>query len=244
LIRTLLDRVEASAALPAELRRLYDGDLGFREGVSANFVETLDGVVSYALPGQEGGGVISGRDPGDRFIMDLLRASADAIVVGAKTFAAVPASATWVPGEIYPAARGAYAAYRREELGKVRPPLLVVVSGLGRVALPEGAVRMASPEEVVPRLRAEFGARHILLEGGPRLFGEFVAAGGVDELFLTLSPQLAGRATGGGRPGLIEGLGFTPEQAPWLRLASVKVGERGHLYLRYGAAAPPFTVHG
>src|SRR6185437_11516275 len=101
----------------------------------------------------------------------------------------------------------------------------------------------------VPRLRAEFGARHILLEGGPRLFGEFVAAGGVDELFLTLSPQLAGRATGGGGGGgggrgLMGGLGFTPEQAPWLRLASVKVGERGHLYLRYGAAAPPFTVHG
>jgi len=244
LIRTLLERVPPAVPLPAALRRWYDGDLGFREGVSANFVETLDGVVSYALPGQEGGGVISGRDPGDRFIMDLLRASADAIVVGAKTFAAVPASARWLPGELYPPAREAYAAYRREVLGKERPPLLVIVSASGRVLLPESALLVSSPEAVVPRLRTEFGARHILLEGGPHLFGGFVAQGLVDELFLTLSPQLAGRATGAPRPGLIEGQGFSPEKAPWLELASVKLGERGHLYLRYGTAAPPFTVHG
>lgn len=237
MIRTLFERVAPAVPLPAALRRWYDGDLGFCEGVSANFVETLDGVVSFALPGQEGGGVISGRDPGDRFIMDLLRASADVIVVGARTFAAVPASAQWLPGEIYPAAREAYAAYRREVLKKPEPPKLVVVSASGRVALPAGAVLMRSRAGMIERLRGELGARHILLEGGPQLFGEFVAAAEVDELFLTLSPQLAGRAAGSGRPGLVEGVGFTPENAPWLGLASVKLGERGHLYLRYATGS-------
>jgi hypothetical protein len=50
-----------------------------------NFVSTLDGVVSYKIKGHAGGSTISGSDPGDRFIMGLLRASADAVMVGART---------------------------------------------------------------------------------------------------------------------------------------------------------------
>jgi riboflavin biosynthesis pyrimidine reductase len=73
----------------------------------------------------------------------------------------------------------------------------------------------------------------VLCEGGPRLLGSLLAARAVDELFLTLAPQVAGRADDGARPGLVSGHAFEPETAPWARLVGVKHhGE--HLYLRYG----------
>ena len=93
LVRTLIDcdQDHIEPALSPGLRDLYDGDLGFRASsterpfVIANFVSTLDGVVSYGIKGRAGGATISGSDPGDRFIMGLLRASADAVMVGART---------------------------------------------------------------------------------------------------------------------------------------------------------------
>jgi riboflavin biosynthesis pyrimidine reductase len=41
-------------------------------------------------------------------------------------------------------------------------------------------------------LRARFGVRTLLCEGGPHLNAQLLAAGLVDELFLSLSPLLAG----------------------------------------------------
>ena len=90
-IRTLFERQEPPVpVLPDDLRLAYGGDLHFalasgRPQVIGNFVCTLDGVVSYAIPGKSGGGDISGFNEGDRFIMGLLRASADAVMVGAAT---------------------------------------------------------------------------------------------------------------------------------------------------------------
>src|SRR5580700_9495980 len=92
-IRTLFttEPTRDGFTLPEGLRALYDGDLYFPAGpaerpyVIENFVETLDGVVSFNLPGQSSGGEISGRNEGDRFIMGLLRASADAVMVGSGT---------------------------------------------------------------------------------------------------------------------------------------------------------------
>jgi riboflavin biosynthesis pyrimidine reductase len=70
----------------------------------------------------------------------------------------------------------------------------------------------------------------VLCEGGPHLMGDLVAADSVDELFLTIAPQLVGR--GDDRLGLVEGVGLAPTDAPWFSLASVKrAGE--HLFLRY-----------
>jgi riboflavin biosynthesis pyrimidine reductase len=63
-----------------------------------------------------------------------------------------------------------------------------------------------------------------------------VANGCVDELFLTIAPQVAGRNSQPLRPGFIAGVEFLPEAAPWLDIVSVK--ERGnHLYLRYSAGS-------
>ncbi|MEI9968234.1 MAG: dihydrofolate reductase family protein [Terracidiphilus sp.] len=126
LVRTLIDcdgeRVEP--ALPQELRELYDGDLHFsassaaRPFVLANFVSTLDGVVSYEMNGNSGGSAISGSDPADRFIMGLLRASADAVIVGARTLQAVSSESLWTPESTYPDAKRFYAEYRVNALGQ------------------------------------------------------------------------------------------------------------------------------
>jgi riboflavin biosynthesis pyrimidine reductase len=81
-------------------------------------------------------------------------------------------------------------------------------------------------------LYARLGVRRLLHEGGPTLFGQFLAAEAVDELFLTLSPQIAGRGANAIRPGLVQRMEFMPDNAPWLQLLSVKQRAE-HLYLRY-----------
>ncbi|MGH9359911.1 MAG: RibD family protein [Terriglobia bacterium] len=136
-ITTLLDRqpVLSSSKLTEGLRTLYNGDLHFpvavdRPYVIANFAATLDGVVSYNIEGQSAGGEISGHNEGDRFIMGLLRASADAVLVGSRTFHEVNPRHLWMPEHIYPEAGSLYKAFRDKEL---KHPLLVIVSGTGRV---------------------------------------------------------------------------------------------------------------
>ena len=75
----------------------------------------------------------------------------------------------------------------------------------------------------------------LLHEDGLTLFGSFVADGCVDELFLTVGPQVAGRnMQQPPRPGFIAGVEFFPETAPWLGIVSVKQ-QGNHLYL-YNAA--------
>ena len=281
-IRTLVDRDmdKSKPSLPRGLRDLYDGDLHFqtppveRPFVFANFVSTLDGVVSYAVKGQADGSVISGSDPADRFIMGLLRASADAIMVGAQTVHDTGPQSLWTPEAIYPDAKHLYAEYRMNVLRKTQYPLLVVVTGSGKLDLaraifrtPEartvvmttprgrdalataGAAKLPSllihaldsssgsldPMSMLQLLHAEDGIRCLLHEGGPSLFGKFMAAQAVDELFLTLSPQIAGRMSDAKRPALVQGTEFMPERAPWFQLLSVKQSA-DHLYLRYQRA--------
>ena len=72
----------------------------------------------------------------------------------------------------------------------------------------------------------------LLHEGGPTLFGQFLSAEAVDELFMTLSPQIAGRKADAIRPALVQGLDFMPDRAPWFQLLSVRQ-KAEHLYLRY-----------
>ncbi len=58
-----------------------------------------------------------------------------------------------------------------------------------------------SPDAAMRDLRAR-GVRALLCEGGPRLNRSLLAAGLVDELFLTLAPMLAGNAVA---PRIVEG---------------------------------------
>ncbi len=263
--------------LSEPLRRLYGGDLHFtatrgRPTVIGNFVSTLDGVVSFRLPGRSGGGEISGFSAADRFVMGLLRSRADAVMVASTTLHE-DSGHVRTPGFIYAEGRELYAALRRDVLGRRDEPLNVIVTGSGGLDLSEptfhtpglatvvvtteeggrrlradhGAglsvtrVRAVAPSGRVPPsavldvLHREFGVRLLLHEGGPTLFGSFLAARMVDELFLTVAPQVAGRA-GEARPGFAEGASFLPETAPWFDLVSVKQAGH-HLLLRLGARA-------
>jgi len=72
----------------------------------------------------------------------------------------------------------------------------------------------------------------ILVEGGPQLMGDFFAEQALDELFLTLAPQIAGRDGQVERPGLVMGKRFAPAHPLWGTLISVKRSD-SHLFLRY-----------
>ena len=88
---------------PEQLATLYGGAIGLDEPcVVANFVESLDGVVavprlprSHALLGDE--------SDADRFVLALVRACADAVVVGSGTLLASP-NGTWRVDRAYPPA--------------------------------------------------------------------------------------------------------------------------------------------
>ena len=75
----------------------------------------------------------------------------------------------------------------------------------------------------------------VLTEGGPTLFGSFVAAGVVDELFLTVSPLLAGRPDPDDRLQLIEEAPLLPDAGVDGRLLSARRAG-SHLFLRYELA--------
>ncbi len=124
--------------LPLELSSLY-GPLQFplhagRPYVIANFVSTLDGVVSLEIPGRSGGGEISGFNPHDRMVMGLLRAVADAVIVGAGTLRAASADHLWTAAYISPGLAEAYQELRTA-MGKSEPPLNVVVTARAEIDL-------------------------------------------------------------------------------------------------------------
>jgi riboflavin biosynthesis pyrimidine reductase len=101
--------------------------------VFSNFVSTLDGVVSLQVKGHSGGGDISGFSGQDRMVMGLLRAAADAIIVGSGTLAADPKH-LWTPQAICPELGDDYRRFA-DAMGKPRAALNVIVSAAGTVNL-------------------------------------------------------------------------------------------------------------
>lgn len=77
----------------------------------------------------------------------------------------------------------------------------------------------------------------VLVEGGPRLLGDFYAARLIDEQFLTLAPQIAGRDAGDRRLSLVMGKAFAPRDPLWGTLIDVRRGS-SHLFLRYSFHEP------
>jgi riboflavin biosynthesis pyrimidine reductase len=256
--------------LPDELASIY-GHLQLpphpgRPYLAANFVTTLDGVVSLDTSGHMGGGEISGFNHHDRMVMGLLRAVADAVIVGAGTLRASP-DHLWTAEYIYPPLASAYKRLRAT-LGKREPPLNVFVTARGEldpdmrvfrsgevpvliVTTANGMRRMRNtglpPSVEISRIDTDtlLSARAIvdsvsrvrrsdviLIEGGPHLMASFFAERILDELFLTLAPQVAGRNHVAERPGLVSGRNFAPENPLWGALVSVKRGG-SHLFLRY-----------
>jgi riboflavin biosynthesis pyrimidine reductase len=72
----------------------------------------------------------------------------------------------------------------------------------------------------------------ILVEGGPRLLGDFYAQRLIHEQFLTLAPQIAGREVSDGRLSLVMRKTFAPRDARWGTLIDVR-RSKSHLFLRY-----------
>ena len=128
-------------SLPTDLKHLY-GRLGFPErAVYSNFVSSLDGVVTLGSK-PSAGSIISGKDPADRFFMGLLRACADAVLLGAGTMRATPGH-LWTPAHVYPALATEFTALR-SALGRSAEPPLVVLTASGELdfahpALAKGA---------------------------------------------------------------------------------------------------------
>ena len=206
-----------------------------RPHVLANFISSADGRAA-----------IQGRSAplssdGDRAMFHTLRERVDAIIAGTGTLKAERY------GRLI---RDEDAQRRRVERGLEAQPLACVVSRSGMLPLdiplfeeervvlfaPEtvGAVEtvLLDPDEITPatvlnRLRTDYGVSTLLCEGGPTLFGSLIHERVVDELFLTLSPKLAG---GGTAPTISSGT----ELASPAALEPTWVLERaGSLFLRF-----------
>jgi len=127
--------------------------------------------------------------------------------------------------------------------GDVRALIITTTAGAKRLreqhapdsveirAIGGNATTIAASAILAEACRTHPGKR-ILVEGGPRLLGDFYAAHLLDEQFLTLAPQIAGRDTGDGRFSLVMGKLFAPDDALWGNLTDLRHGS-GQLFLRY-----------
>ena len=168
----------------------------------SNFVSSIDGVATLG-EGTSAGSMISGKYPADRFLMALLRACADAVLLGAGTLRATPGH-LWTPAHVFPQQADSFAGLRRS-LGRGPEPKLVVITARGmvdasHVAIQHGALIFTTrrgadacrPEvpascevvatgegdevdlaAVIDELRNR-NLGVLLTEGGPHLMGELI----------------------------------------------------------------------
>jgi riboflavin biosynthesis pyrimidine reductase len=233
----------ATVEIPALLAQL---DLAERAGderpyVIANFVASADG--SATLDGVSG----ALGDDGDHEMFHGLREQVDAVLAGTGTLSA----------EHYGRlVRTPERVERRLAHGLAPNPLLCIITRSGVIpdiplledpessvivytgapveitARAEVEVVPVDPAELTPltalrHLRAERGIRSVLCEGGPTLFDALLQPRAVDELFLTLTPKLAG-----GGPGLRITAG-SPLATPAELIPEWVLERSGSLFLRY-----------
>jgi riboflavin biosynthesis pyrimidine reductase len=216
-------------------------------GLRVNFIASADGSVSA-------GGVSRGlQTPGDNRVFAALRDLADVVVAGSGTvltegYAMVNLSAAKQQRrrELGLAETLTTAVVSRSLLldpkaplfhGAVSDPRTIVLSCAAadaqrRAALEAVAdVIICGDDKVEPTLvraaLAERGLLHVLCEGGPTLFTEFIQAEVVDEMCLTVSPLLVGPGPSRIVAGQPWGIGLV-----WMRLAGL-LEEDGALFCRY-----------
>jgi riboflavin biosynthesis pyrimidine reductase len=223
-----------------------------RPRVLNNMVSTVDGRAS--IGGRSG--PIAG--PADRELFHALRTPVDAVMAGAGTMR-VERYGRIIRDEARRRLRrergltdeplacivSASLALPPDLPLLAEPEAHVVVLTPSEAELPPSAahveyIRTASDAELdLPRalseLRRRFGVEVLLCEGGPHLNGQLLAGGLVDELFLSLSPKLAG-----GDPPEGEALriaaGEEFEEPFELHLLGA-LEHDSHLFLRYGVSA-------
>jgi riboflavin biosynthesis pyrimidine reductase len=232
-----------------------------RPHVILNMVSTVDGHAT--LDGRSG--PLS--DSADRALFHALRLAVDAVMAGAATVR-VERYGRIIPDASRRQARVARGL--REEpfacivsgrlaLGDeipllAEPAARVVILTQSSASLPPDAaaaevdyIRTARDGQLdlpaaLAELRTRFGVHTLLCEGGPHLNAQLLRAGLVDELFLSLSPLLAGGAPPNRNPAHPEALRILagPELSPpvALRLLGVLEHDSG-LFLRYGVHGRP-----
>ena len=160
-LQTLFGR--APDDLPEALSTSYGGGLGLaRSALYANFVATIDGIAAIAdVPASSK--IIGGQDEGDRFVMALLRASADAVLTGAGTFR--QHRGPWTAPAIVPGSADAFAELRRRE-GRSESPVLAIVTASGEVEPKPGQETIVlTTEKGAPSVPAGFS--EVLAIGDP-----------------------------------------------------------------------------
>lgn len=216
-----------------------------RPFVAVNFAATVDGRIALGgRPGAIG-------DDGDTEVFRRLRTQADALLVGTGTLAAEQYSRPIRRAELR-AAREAIGLAPVPPLvviarsGRLpleiplfqdpdahaivytevatEPPAVPARVELQRIDPAAGEPTLTA---ALRHLRREHGVRSLLCEGGPQLLSGLLHEGLVDELFLTVAPQLAG---GGGEPTLTGGTAL-PSPAELTLVWALE--RRGSLYLRY-----------
>lgn len=235
---------------PVDDNMLTDWHLGAtvapgRAWVRMNFVSSIDGSA-----GREGAsGQLSG--DADKRVFEILRRVCDVVLVGAGTVRAEgygpmrvsETSARWRAGNGRPEHPVFAIPSARADLdpgsrifteAPVRPIVFTVGSAPAerRRALAEVAEVILCGDEVLdPAVMVsaltERGLPQVLCEGGPHLHGSMLAAGVLDEMFLTVSPVLEG---GGGLGRIVAG--EPAERGQHMHLVSVLTSE-GFLLLRY-----------
>jgi len=226
-----------------DLARLYEYPPG--RWLRANMVSSADGAAFLD-------GVTSPlSSPGDRHVFALLRTLADVIVVGASTvraerYAPVRRHELWdhLRAGRPPTPPIAVVSGRLD----LRPDSRLIASAPSHArtivittaqAPPERRAELAERADVIVAGQetvdlkaavdalADRGHQRMLAEGGPRLLGQLVAAGLLDELCLTIGPLLAGPG-----PGRI--VADSPPDAPPLQLTLAHVlQDNGFLLCRY-----------
>jgi riboflavin biosynthesis pyrimidine reductase len=215
LSRVWPDRAAVTAAdLVGEAGPLRPG----QPWVTALMVSSLDGRATLGGTSRALGG------PSDLAMLVALRRRADALIVGPETVRAegygpLPCPAVLVSRSFdVPWEAGLFAVPGQRVLiytptGYEPPEVEADVEVVPIVAL----------ADVLADLRGR-GVERLLCEGGPTLNRALLAEGLLDELFLTLSPVVAGDE---GAPGII-----APGDSARLTLRSVATDD-GELYLRY-----------
>ena len=171
-----------------DLVRLYEAPTPW---LRANMVATLDGAANGS-DGKTG----SINNSSDKRVFDLLRRWSQAIVVGAGTARIEGYGQARRPTVVVTRRGHLPERLRDAQPGKVLLATSESAPGLDESRAMIGAEHclVAGRDEVdlvgVRRLLEERGLARLLTEGGPQLLGTMLAAGVVDELCLTMVPEL------------------------------------------------------
>ena len=221
-----------------------------RPHVFINVAVTADGKIDTFE--RRGAAISSTRD---KERVDLLRAEADAVLVGGRTLRDEDPSLTVKSEELRAG---------RVQRGLPPNPMKVGIAGEAKL-MPDGDFLNAGPARIVifttartsqgelARLKAagvetfvlgesqvdirkaleilhELGVRRLMVEGGATLNAELLRMGVVDEVMMYVAPMLFG---GGSAPTLADGPGLTRDEAIPLELVEAEKWEDGGLLLHY-----------